>query len=647
MRSRRHQSCRAAAARTCGGTSFGGGGGGGGGGASHANAASAAAARGASPIPGSANARAHGRSGGGGGGGAAVHQPAWRPGGAALPPPGSASKEPKGPRSWLTREELQAMVQEATRRAEAAEAAAEGMRYAAELLRGEVETSEAREAEAAAAAEAARLHALSVGDLEVRLREKLEAQGEQLRVAVEEEAKAREAAAASDARVVELEASLDASQAALVASAALRTERAERAAEMKELLAQARGTAAENDALQAKLAEANAAAQSFRTQAADEAAAKRSVHVALREARSALAKLREEHDAQTSERQAATAREAALASERLGALRHVNQSLEGRLRSLFDAKLKESSKASTLQEAVKMMTDEYVVVVDQLRTSQAALAAEQRRLAESEAAHAMAGETARRAIESKREAEAACASLAAEVRDVDMGLVPTLSSQAVAFAETRVMLAEAQRVEGQRMASASHRVQLAEAKAQRAEGRAAQQEEEIALLKKRLNLSVKKQKELQSVADDASGRHWTPMGPGSASHAGALPAPRLSASASRSSLSAPASPYAPKPGAAGKRGRRAARASSTRSPAWAHRAARPSSTRASPSAAARRGRARRRPGAARGSTRPLPSCREGQPPASQPRAGGGGLWGPHMAMPPSRAADLVYGVPGM
>ena len=76
-----------------------------------------------------------------------------------------------------------------------------------------------------------------------------------------------------------------------------------------------------------------------------------------------------------------------------------------------------------VQEAVKMMTDEYVVAVDQLRTSQAALAAEQRRLAESEAAHAMAGETARRAIESKREAEAACASLAAEVRDVDMGLV--------------------------------------------------------------------------------------------------------------------------------------------------------------------------------------------------------------------------------
>lgn len=58
--------------------------------------------------------------------------------------------------------------------------------------------------------------------------------------------------------------------------------------------------------------------------------------MSAKESRSALLKLKEETDAQRAEDQAAMARELALQRERLGALRHVNGALEGRLRALFD-----------------------------------------------------------------------------------------------------------------------------------------------------------------------------------------------------------------------------------------------------------------------------------------------------------------------
>ena len=85
----------------------------------------------------------------------ALQQPAWRPGGAPARPaatPGSEHKagDPKNgehkPPRWLTRDELVEQAEAANRRVQAAEAAAEGARLAAELLQVEVEASEARSA---------------------------------------------------------------------------------------------------------------------------------------------------------------------------------------------------------------------------------------------------------------------------------------------------------------------------------------------------------------------------------------------------------------------------------------------------------------------------------------------------------------------
>ena len=98
----------------------------------------------------------------------------------------------------------------------------------------------------------------------------------------------------------------------------------------------------------------------------------------VKETRAALARHKEEAAAQVGAVEAASSRELADQRERLDALRHVNSALEGRLRALFDSRLKESGKASTLQEAVSMLTDEYVVVVDSLKATQESLAAEQR-----------------------------------------------------------------------------------------------------------------------------------------------------------------------------------------------------------------------------------------------------------------------------
>lgn len=104
-------------------------------------------------------------------------KPAWRHAGNAPPPkpPSPSTSNPyRGPRAWHTREELVVCVEEATRRAEAAESAAEGARLACEMLKEEVGRAEAKEQEALAAATAAKAHSLTVGENEVRLRVMLE-----------------------------------------------------------------------------------------------------------------------------------------------------------------------------------------------------------------------------------------------------------------------------------------------------------------------------------------------------------------------------------------------------------------------------------------------------------------------------------------
>ena len=82
-----------------------------------------------------------------------------------------------------------------------------------------------------------------------------------------------------------------------------------------------------------------------------------------------------------------------------------------------------------------MLTDEYVVVVDQLRSSQASLAAEQRRVADFEAEHGALVEQTRLCVEERRMAEAALGSALSEVREIDSVLVPRLSAQAVEAAD--------------------------------------------------------------------------------------------------------------------------------------------------------------------------------------------------------------------
>lgn len=446
----------------------------------------------------------------------ALQQPVWRPpGSTATRAAGGAAGDSKAsgdskPRSWLTRDELVEQVEAANRRAELAEAAAEGGRLAMEELRLELEAAETRAAEAAAAAAAAKSHALTVGDNEMRLRGVLDDQASQLATAVGEEAAAREAARKALVSMSELDAKLEASE-AHAAKNGQRAEKAERLLrEAREGLAAARATQAEVDTLRRELVEAKEAAAAFRTQAADEASAKRTLGVQARETRAALHKLREETAAQNKEADAAAARDATLYTERLGALRHVNGVLEGRLRSLFDKRLKDSSKATTLQEAVQMLTDEYVVVVDQLRVAQANAGAEQGKVNELESAHAELSAELRVAIEKRREAEARLEAALSEIGEVDEQLVPRLTQDAVVAAHMQISLAEAQRQDAQNAATAARRVHVAEGALARVQESAASQEEEVVLLKRRLNQSLKRIRELQAIVDEGSNRRWQP-----------------------------------------------------------------------------------------------------------------------------------------
>lgn len=65
-------------------------------------------------------------------------KPVWRHAGNAPPPKAATPASAKGPRAWHTREELVSYVEEATKRAELAEDAADGARLAFEMLQEEV-----------------------------------------------------------------------------------------------------------------------------------------------------------------------------------------------------------------------------------------------------------------------------------------------------------------------------------------------------------------------------------------------------------------------------------------------------------------------------------------------------------------------------
>jgi len=379
-----------------------------------------------------------------------------------------------------------------------------------------VTKAEAREQEALSAAAAAKAHALTVGDNEVKLRSMLTEQGAQLDKAGREEAIVREALRQSQAVLAETTDRLEHVDSQLSA-ATKRCEKAERVArDAREALSQARGTQSECEALMAQLAEARQQAANYKAQMNEESNARRALGVSAKESRSALLKLKEETDAQRAEDQAAMARELALQRERLGALRHVNGALEGRLRALFDSRNKELGKATTLQEAVQMLTDEYVVVVDQLKSTQESLAAEQRHSANVEGLLSVAREEARVSLAREREAEANLSSMMVEVTEHDIELVPLLSRQAVELAEARLHFTELQRRDAQQTASNSRRVQQAESVSARSQESNAALEAEVALLKKRLTNSLKRTRELQQQLDDhgasAGGRHWVPAG---------------------------------------------------------------------------------------------------------------------------------------
>lgn len=456
-------------------------------------------------------------------------KPEWRHAGKAPPPKppspsmGVGSSPYKGPRAWHTREELVACVEETTRRAELVESERDGARMACEMLKEEVSRAEAKEHEALAAASAAKAYSLTVGENEVRLRMMLEEQGAQLATASREEASVREALREAQSKLLQANERLDAVD-AQAAAATKRAEKADRAArEAREALAEARATQAEVDALRAALAEARQQVANLKAQVAEEANARRSLGIAAKESKQALAKLREEADAQKAQSDAVMARELALQRERLGALRHVNGALEGRLRALFNMRTDEKSKATTLQEAVQMLTDEYVVVVDQLRSTQEALAQEQRHSGALEGMLAAARDEARALMQQTREAEANLASMLVEVAQHDALLVPLLSRQAVELAQVRTNLSEKQRRDAQDSATTSRRVQQAESIAARAAESSAALESEVALLKKRLANSLKRTRELQEQLDATGGpggRHWVPPAAGAGGQRG-------------------------------------------------------------------------------------------------------------------------------
>ena len=246
--------------------------------------------------------------------------------------------------------------------------------------------------------------------------------------------------------------------------------------------------------------------------------------------------------------------------ERLNALRHVNGLLEGKLKSLFNDKvppprllllassspprlhlltphpcvfpclqLRESSKATTLQEAVQMLTDEYVQLVDQVRASQASLAAEQRRSSDLEASLAGAQAASRQCVMQRDEAAACVKAVLTELREVDDELVPRLSAHALEYSEMQLRHAELSRREQSGSLSAAQRVQAAEATAARADASRTVNEEEVALLKKRLTQALKRVRELQGTIDDTNARHWIPQGHGAG--LGPPPPPRHGRSA--------------------------------------------------------------------------------------------------------------------
>ena len=491
-----------------------------------------------------------------------LQQPVWRPGGQAPVKPSPSVSEK--PRSWTTRDELVEMLAVATRRADAAEEARDAALSEAQMLRDEMHLSEVRETDAINTAAATKAASLTIGENEVRLRRALEEQEEQLAKAVAEEAAAREAAHKAEEATIEAEAKLEASE-ERCSKLSQRFESADRfARDAREKINESKATTSQVESLKRELAEANNTASLYRTQAQDEATAKRTVGMQLKEAKAALAKLREESHTKQRDYDATQSKEANVHAERLNALRHVNQVMESKIRSLFSTKNKVASKATTLQEAVQMLTDEYVVVVDQLRACQSSLQAEQAKVASLETTCAAYSEEARVAIEKRREAEASESAAIAEVLEVDATLVPRLTQDAVEAAHLRMDLVEAQRHGSQHAASAARRVQAAEAGLAKAQDAAVHHEEEVALLKRRLNQSLKRIRELQGTIDEMSNRRWVPTGTakgaaggrggggggagGSAAHSASWPpspSPGCNRSSSARSVRATASPGPP------------------------------------------------------------------------------------------------------
>ena len=263
----------------------------------------------------------------------------------------SRSVGPPRPQSWLTRDELAAAASAASLRAAAAEEQAEGARMAAEMLRGELKTSESAQVAALDAALKAKARALETEAEAIQMRRTLDGQSLQLGAAAEEEAAAREATRKALQSTADLESKLVQSD----ARAQRELERADKAERLqgsaRAALAHAKAShQADIDALRNELADAKQLAADHRSKAAIESSTFRSLSVQARESRALLASKCEEEKQGRKQVETAAAREAELYTERLSALRHVNHSLELTLRATLDSRHKAYSKATTLQE---------------------------------------------------------------------------------------------------------------------------------------------------------------------------------------------------------------------------------------------------------------------------------------------------------
>ena len=132
---------------------------------------------------------------------------------------------------------------------------------------------------------------------------------------------------------------------------------------------------------------------------------------------------------------------------------------------------------------------------------------------------------------------------------MDDELAPRLSAQEVEITAMRMRNAELQRLESKTSHAAAQRVHAAESGLHKSQNLLTAHEEEVALLKKRLNTALKRVRELQAVIDEGGNKHWVPpVAPGQAGTQPALRGP------GHKTLSAPASPWVGSTGGPGKGG---------------------------------------------------------------------------------------------